>query len=385
MKTIGLIGGMSWESTIPYYSIINQYMREKLGGLHSARIILYSVEFDEIEKCQSRGEWEKSGIILGNAAKTLEDGGAEIILICTNTMHKVYQQVKEYVSVPVLHIADATGDILENDGRNRVALLGTKYTMTQDFYRQKLIDRGFDVIIPEEKDIELINHVIFDELCLGIIEDKSKNEFARVISELKDKGAEAVILGCTEIGNLIKEEDSVLPVYDTTMIHATRAAELAIDEPNMRELIEETTPIIKALSPTELENSLDFVWKVFLEFEAVNYPEEGKSAFYNAIHSKDYLGTLTAYGAFVQDEIIGILATRNEGAHIALFFVDGKYQRRGIGRKLFDKSLEENDKNIITVHSSEYALEVYKKLGFTQTAGIREDGGIRFIPMILER
>ena len=157
------------------------------------------------------------------------------------------------------------------------------------------------------------------------------------------------------------------------------------DITELRELIEETTPKIRALSQTELENSLELVWKVFLAFEAVNYPEEGKTAFYAAIHSQDYLRTLTAYGAFDQDEIIGIIATRNEGAHIALYFVDGEYQRRGIGRKLFEKCLEDNDKRIITVHSSEYALNVYKKLGFVQTEELREEGGIRYIPMVLER
>ena len=229
MKTIGLIGGMSWESTIPYYSIINEYMRDRLGGLHSAKIILYSVEFDEIEKCQSAGEWEKSGKILGEAARALENGGADLILICTNTMHKVFNQVQEYVSVPLIHIADATADALEADGLSKVLLLGTKYTMTQDFYIQRLIDRGFEVVVPEGKDINLVNSVIFDELCVGRINEESRKEFSRIIAQMKEKGAQAVILGCTEIGLLIKEEDSALPVYDTTLIHATKAAEMALN------------------------------------------------------------------------------------------------------------------------------------------------------------
>lgn len=229
MKTIGLIGGMSWESTIPYYSIINEYYRDTLGGLHSARIILYSVEFDEIEKCQANGDWEKSGVILGEAAEALEKGGADFILICTNTMHKVYEQVKSYVNVPVIHIADATADSLDKSGIKSVALLGTKYTMKEEFYKQRLIDRGLNVIIPNDEDVELVNKVIFNELCLGKILDDSRKEYSRIISDLKNRGAEAVILGCTEIGLLIKESDSVLPIYDTTFIHAIRAAELSLE------------------------------------------------------------------------------------------------------------------------------------------------------------
>ena len=229
MKTIGLIGGMSWKSTIPYYSIINEYINEKLGGFHSARIILYSVEFDEIEKCQSGGDWEKSAEILGDAAEKLEQAGAEILLICTNTMHKVYPQISKRVHVPLLHIADAAADLLEQDGRKKVALLGTRYTMTQDFYRSRLAQRGFDVLIPPEADIPLVNSVIFDELCAGQIKESSRQAFSSIIAGLKDRGAEAVILGCTEIGLLIHPEDSVLPVYDTTMIHAQKAAQLALE------------------------------------------------------------------------------------------------------------------------------------------------------------
>ena len=228
MKTVGLIGGMSWESTIPYYKIINEIVKEKLGGLHSAQIILYSVEFDEIEKCQSSGQWDKSAEILGNAAKKLELAGADFILICTNTMHKVAPQIQNMISVPIVHIADATADSLERDKVSKVALLGTKYTMTQDFYKSKLIDRGFKVFIPDEEDIEIVNHVIFDELCVGVINKDSQKKFSEIIGKLKDKGAQAVILGCTEIGLLIREENSVLPIYDTTLIHATKAAELLL-------------------------------------------------------------------------------------------------------------------------------------------------------------
>jgi len=230
MKTIGLIGGMSWESTIPYYSIINEYIREKLGGLHSARIILYSVEFDEIEKCQSSGEWERSGEILADAARKLEHAGAELILICTNTMHKVFNQVQTAVSVPLIHIAEATAKELEKEHIKSVALLGTKYTMTQDFYKKKLVDCGFNVLIPNNEDIELVNRVIFKELCVGIINDKSRKEFSRIISQLKERGAEAVILGCTEIGLLIHQNDSELKTFDTTGIHAKAAAIMSLEK-----------------------------------------------------------------------------------------------------------------------------------------------------------
>ncbi|MBP3754845.1 MAG: aspartate/glutamate racemase family protein [Lachnospiraceae bacterium] len=229
MKTIGLIGGMSWESTIPYYRIINEEVKEKLGGLHSAKIILYSVEFDEIEKCQSSGEWEKSGEILGNAAKGIENAGADFILICTNTMHKVAPQIASMINIPIIHIADATADELEKRNIKTVGLLGTKYTMTQDFYKQRLIDRGIKVVIPDEEDIETVNSVIFDELCVGKIEDSSREKYKKIIKTLADKGAEGVILGCTEIGLLISQTDVDIPVFDTTVIHAKRAAELSME------------------------------------------------------------------------------------------------------------------------------------------------------------
>mgnify|MGYP001695462682 FL=1 len=221
---------MSWESTIPYYQIINEEVKKALGGLHSAKIVLYSVEFDEIEKCQSSGDWDKSAQILGNAAKGLEAAGADFILICTNTMHKVAPQIEMMIGVPIVHIADATADKLEDAGIRKVGLLGTKYTMTQDFYMQKLIDRGFEVVIPDDKDIDVVNNIIYGELCLGEIMYDSRKEYQRIIEGLKDKGAEAVILGCTEIGLLIHQDDSVLPIFDTTEIHAKRAAEIALTE-----------------------------------------------------------------------------------------------------------------------------------------------------------
>lgn len=229
MKTIGLIGGMSWESTVTYYQIINEEVKSRLGGLHSAKIVLYSVEFDEIEKCQSSGNWEKSGEILGRAAQGLEAAGADFLLICTNTMHKVAPQVASMVHIPIVHIADATADELEKHHIQKVGLLGTKYTMTQDFYKQVLTGRGIDVVIPDTADVDIVNNVIFNELCIGEIKEESRRQFQAIIDSLKRKGAEGVILGCTEIGLLIHQADSSLPVFDTTLIHAKRAAEMALD------------------------------------------------------------------------------------------------------------------------------------------------------------
>ncbi|MBQ1446983.1 MAG: amino acid racemase, partial [Solobacterium sp.] len=187
-------------------------------------------EFAEIEEMQSAGQWDTAAEVLGDAARKLEACGADYIVICTNTMHKVAPQIQRMISVPVIHIADATAEVLKQDGIRRIALLGTRYTMTQDFYKQRLIDQGFEVLIPEEKDIEPVNRIIFEELCVGEIKDESRKEYQRIIQDLKDRGAEGVILGCTEIGMLISQEDSVLPVYDTTLIHAQAAAKAALAE-----------------------------------------------------------------------------------------------------------------------------------------------------------
>lgn len=228
MKTIGLIGGMSWESTVTYYQIINQTVKEQLGGLHSAKCILYSVDFDEIEKCQSNGDWEKSGEILGQAARALEQAGADFIVICTNTMHKVAPQIETHVSIPLLHIADVTTESLQSRGIGKVALLGTRYTMEQDFYKKRLTDKGLTVLIPDSAQREYVNHVIFDELCLGIISPESREGFLSIIRCLTEQGAQGVILGCTEIGLLVKQEDTDTPLFDTTVIHAEKAAMAAI-------------------------------------------------------------------------------------------------------------------------------------------------------------
>jgi len=224
MKTIGLIGGMSWESTVTYYQIINETVRQQLGGLHSAKILLYSVDFAEIEECQVHDEWDRSAQILTDAAINLEKAGADYLVICTNTMHKVVPEIQSRITIPILHIADATADALLQAEITRAGLLGTKYTLTQDFYKEKLTSRGISVLIPPASDVELVNHVIYDELCLGHISSTSRAQYIRIIEQLKAAGAEAVILGCTEIGLLIHPTDSVLPVFDTTRIHAEKAA-----------------------------------------------------------------------------------------------------------------------------------------------------------------
>ena len=230
MKTIGLIGGMSWESTVTYYQLINETVKKELGGLHSAKILLYSVDFAEIEEYQARGEWDKSAQVLSQVAVNLEKAGADFIVICTNTMHKVVPQIQEKISIPVLHIAEATAAALKEKNITKVGLLGTKYTMTQDFYKVKLIQAGIQVVIPDEAGVELVNRVIYEELCLGVIREESKKKFVEIIDQLGKKGAQGVILGCTEIGLLVQQADTDLPVFDTTWIHGIKAALYAVGE-----------------------------------------------------------------------------------------------------------------------------------------------------------
>ncbi|AND80288.1 aspartate/glutamate racemase family protein [Streptococcus pantholopis] len=230
MKTIGLIGGMSWESTVSYYQLINETIKEELGGLHSAKILLYSVDFAEIEHYQASGNWDKSAQVLSEIAQKLEQAGADFIVICTNTMHKVVPQIEEKISIPILHIAQATAETLLEKGIQKVGLLGTKYTMTQDFYKEKLLEAGLKVVIPDQSGVEEVNRIIYNELCLGNILEGSKQIYLAVIDDLKNAGAEAVILGCTEIGLLVKQEDTNMPLFDTTAIHAQKSAELAFDD-----------------------------------------------------------------------------------------------------------------------------------------------------------
>ncbi|MFS0599767.1 amino acid racemase [Peribacillus frigoritolerans] len=230
MKTIGLIGGMSWESSLEYYRIINEEVKAKLGGLHSAKCILYSVDFEEIERCQAEGDWESSGKLLGDAALSLEKAGAEMILICTNTMHKVIGYIEEKVSLPILHIADSTAKQIQKSKISKVGLLGTKYTMEQDFYKTRIETNGIKVLIPNEEDRKVINKVIYEELCLGVIQQSSRVYYKKVIKGLVDDGAEGIILGCTEIGLLVKPEDSEVPLFDTAVIHAIESVNMALEK-----------------------------------------------------------------------------------------------------------------------------------------------------------
>ncbi|UYP21677.1 MULTISPECIES: aspartate/glutamate racemase family protein [Bacillus amyloliquefaciens group] len=223
MKTIGLIGGMSWESSAEYYRIINEEIKKKLGGLHSAKCLLYSVDFKEIEHYQSVGAWDKAGEALGQVARSLEKAGADFIVICTNTMHKVLGYIQEMITIPILHIADATAEQIIRQDIRSIGLLGTKYTMEQDFYKSRVASHDINVIVPNDEERELINNIIYQELCLGEIKQSSKNIYKKIINNLVDRGAEGIILGCTEIGLLVKAEDSKVPLFDTTLIHAQKA------------------------------------------------------------------------------------------------------------------------------------------------------------------
>ena len=228
MKVIGLIGGMSWESSVEYYRIINQEVKRRLGGLHSAKCLLYSVDFHEIERYQSGGAWDKAGEVLGDAARSLELGGADFIVICTNTMHKVVNEIQSKITIPLLHIADATAAQIKEKGINSVGLLGTRYTMEQDFYKSRLEMNGIKVIVPSEQEREIINKVIYEELCLGKIQEKSRDYYKKVIHGLIESGAKGIILGCTEIGLLVKPEDSDVPLFDTAYIHALEAVNMSL-------------------------------------------------------------------------------------------------------------------------------------------------------------
>ncbi|MGR5063732.1 aspartate/glutamate racemase family protein [Photobacterium sp. DNB22_13_2] len=231
MKTIGLLGGMSWESTASYYKAINEGIKQELGGLHSAKVALYSVNFDEIEKLQHAGDWTATAEILSQAAKSVEAAGADFLLICTNTMHKVAAEIELVISIPLLHIADATAQQLKADGIKKVGLLGTRFTMEQDFYISRLTEQfGIEVVVPDLPDRDMIHTVIYDELCNGLLKEESREEYIRITEKLAEQGAEAVILGCTEIALLISSNDTDVPLYDTTSIHAEAAVKLALSE-----------------------------------------------------------------------------------------------------------------------------------------------------------
>lgn len=229
MKTIGLIGGMSWESTIPYYRAINEGVKQQLGGLHSARCILYSVDFHDIERLQHAGDWNAAGAMLADAARSLELAGADFIVLCTNTMHKVAGSIEAAVSIPLLHIADATAMAVKQAGFSRVGLLGTKFTMEQPFYREYLNDQyGIEVLLPNDAERDSLHQIIYQELCQGVINPESKQAVRKMMAGLAWQGIDGIILGCTEIGLLVGKADAAVPLFDTTLIHAKAAVDRAL-------------------------------------------------------------------------------------------------------------------------------------------------------------
>jgi aspartate racemase len=229
LKVIGLIGGMSWESTVPYYRLINETVKQRLGGLHSARIVLYSVDFHDVEAMQRTGDWAAAGALLAAAARSLQSAGAECIVLCTNTMHRVAPEVEGAVTIPLLHIADATAGAVKAAGLSTVGLLGTRFTMEQAFYRERLSkDHGLQVLTPEEADRAVVHRVIYDELCVGRIVESSRDAYRRIMAALVERGAQAIILGCTEISLLVGAGDCSVALFDTTAIHARKAAEWSL-------------------------------------------------------------------------------------------------------------------------------------------------------------
>jgi aspartate racemase len=228
MKTLGLLGGMSWESTALYYRIINETVKARLGGLHSARLLLHSVDFHDIEALQRGGRWDQAGLLLARAGRALVTAGADALVLCTNTMHKVADIIQDAVSVPLLHIADPTAAAIKAAGLSRVGLLGTAFTMEQEFYRERLRRLGIDAFVPPAPDRQVVHRVIYEELCRGIVRADSRAEYLRIVDGLLGDGAQGVILGCTEIGMLLGPSDVAVPVFDTTQLHATTAAEWAV-------------------------------------------------------------------------------------------------------------------------------------------------------------
>ncbi|MDQ2988573.1 MAG: aspartate/glutamate racemase family protein [Pseudomonadota bacterium] len=229
MKTIGLIGGMSWESTVPYYRQINETVKQHLGGLHSAKIILYSVDFHDVERLQHAGDWDAAGALLAAAARALESAGADFLVLCTNTMHKVAPAIEAAVGIPLFHIVDPTAAAIKQAGFSTIGLLGTRFTMEQDFYRERLRERhGLAVLVPAPPDRDIVHRVIYDELCLGKVVTQSRDEYRRIMAALVAQGAQAIILGCTEIALLVGQQDASVPLFDTTGIHAREAAEHAL-------------------------------------------------------------------------------------------------------------------------------------------------------------
>ncbi|MRX08262.1 amino acid racemase [Pseudoduganella sp. FT25W] len=229
MKVIGLIGGMSWESTVPYYRQVNETIKQQLGGLHSAKVVLYSVDFHEVERLQHAGDWQAAGAMMADAARALQAAGADFIVLCTNTMHKVAADIEAAVRIPLFHIADPTAREIKRAGLHKVGLLGTRFTMEQTFYTDRLREHGLDVVVPAPADRDSVHRIIYEELCLGRINDASRDEYRRIMADLAAQGAQAIILGCTEISLLVTQADATVPLFDTTAIHAHSAALFSLE------------------------------------------------------------------------------------------------------------------------------------------------------------
>ena len=236
MKTIGLIGGMSWESSLEYYRLINEEVKRQLSGFHSAQCLLFSVDFNEIEKYQRNGEWDKATAVMVDAAQRLERGGADFVVICTNTMHKMADKVQKAISIPLLHTVDAVTHEIRSKGIQKVGLLGTRFTMEEDFYVRRLQNHQLQVLIPDQEDRKVVHRVIYEELVMGQALSPSRDEYKRIIHQLCEQGAEGIVLGCTEIGLLIKPEDVNIPVFDTTVVHAITAVNVALGKLTPEEL-----------------------------------------------------------------------------------------------------------------------------------------------------
>jgi aspartate racemase len=229
MKVIGLIGGMSWESTVPYYRQVNETIKQQLGGLHSAKVVLYSVDFHEVERLQHAGDWQAAGAMMADAARALQAAGADFIVLCTNTMHKVAADIEAAVRIPLFHIADPTAREIKRAGLHKVGLLGTRFTMEQTFYTDRLREHGLDVVVPAPADRDIVHRIIYEELCLGRINDASRDEYRRIMADLAAQGAQAIILGCTEISLLVTQADATVPLFDTTAIHAHSATLFSLE------------------------------------------------------------------------------------------------------------------------------------------------------------
>lgn len=323
MKTIGLLGGMSFESTVIYYNLINKIISYKLGNFNSAKIILNSVNFNDIVNCQLKNNWRKSSEILGKAAQSLENSGADFILICSNTMHKVYDEIKSYVNIPIIHIVDVLSKEIKENDLNNIILFGTKYTMEEEFYKNRLIKNGINVLIPDEEDRIIINNIIFNELCKGEIKESSRNEYIKIINKLKIKGAEGIILGCTEIGLLISDNYIDLPLFDTTKIHSKYAVEYALNYKTDRLLIRpfklsDADLLYKYASDKELAYNCGF--------KPIDNIDESRYIIKNVLDK--------AFAIVIRNtnKLIGAIAIKNiDNEHEIGYWIGKEYQNNGYG------------------------------------------------------